>query len=142
MTREKEVMGSKTGDICLRSRLLILTLAASTVLSMTVTIFYAYNSSLEQPHIASLVARSPGRSILILNALSQFTLFFLAELTTCTMDVLRWALASSTSGTSAFTFLTLSRATSLLGAMFLSVGSTKVQGKFERNGHRIWGMQR
>jgi hypothetical protein len=58
----------------------------------------------------------------VLHLMSQITLFFLAELMLA-MDVARWALACSTTGTSSFTFLVLGQATSFLGALYLSSGT-------------------
>jgi hypothetical protein len=124
-----------------RNKFIIL-IAITTAICMTFTIFFAYNSSLEHPHMASLVAKTPARTILILNLLSQITLFFLAELTTLVMDVTRWALACSATGTSSLTFLALSQATSLLGTLYLSFGTGTIRGGFQRNGHRVWGVQR
>jgi hypothetical protein len=103
---------------------------------MTFTIFFAYNNSLENPRVPALIAETPQRSILILNLASQLTLFSLAELTYAVLDATRWALACSTTGISALTFLTLSRTTSLIGAMYLAVG-----GK-SGHAHRLWGGQR
>lgn len=117
-------------------------IAILTAVCMTSTIFYAYNSSLDDPHIASLVAKTPERTILILNIMSQLTLLFLAELTTLAMDATRWALACSAGGAPSLTFLALSRATSLLGALYLSFGPGEMGAKVERNGHRSWGLQR
>src|SRR5437868_14223786 len=68
-------------------------LAVVTSISMISTIFFAWNSSQEEPHIPTLVAKSPERTILILNVLSQVTLHSLAEFTTVVLDATRWALA-------------------------------------------------
>jgi hypothetical protein len=122
--------------LTIRNGWITLTLLCVTTLCMVFTIFFAYNNSLENPHVPALVANSPQRSILILNFASQLTLFSLAELTYSVLDATRWALACSTSGVSALTFLTLSRTTSLIGAFYLTMGG--------KNGHhhRIWGVQR
>jgi hypothetical protein len=139
---EKPFSKSNGMAIRFRNKFITFMITITTAVCMTFTIFFAYNSSLEHPHMASLVAKTPGRTILILNLLSQITLFFLAELTALVMDATRWALASSTSGTSSSTFLALSQATSLLGTLYLSFGTSKIGGGFERNGHRVWGVQR
>src|SRR5213592_3876402 len=119
----------------LRSRFITYTMAIITAICITSTIFFAYNSSLEKPLVASLVAKRPARTILVLNVMSQITLLSLAELTTLVMDAIRWALACGATWMSTFTFLALSQATSFLGALYLSFGSVKIGGKFERNGH-------
>jgi hypothetical protein len=38
--------------------------------------------------------------------------------------------------------MTLSRATSFLGSMYLSLGRSDIAGKSARNDHRVWGVQR
>jgi hypothetical protein len=126
----------------LRSRFIVFTIALITAICLTATIFFAYNSSLEQPRLPSLVAKSPERTILILNVMSQLTLFFLAQFTSLVLEATRWALACSTTGTSALTFLTLSQATTLLGTLYLSFGSDNHGGRVERHKHRLWGGQR
>jgi hypothetical protein len=76
--------------------------------------------------------------------MSQLSLHFLAELTTLVLDATRWALAYSSNGTSALTFLILSQATGLLGAAYLAFGSDKIErdGKYQKYEHKFWGAQR
>jgi hypothetical protein len=124
------------------NRVITFGVAIITAICMMATIVFSYNSSLEEPRLPSLVAKSPQRTILILNVMSQVTLFFLAELTTLVMEATRWALACSGSGTSALTFLTLSHATSLLGVFYLSFRNSMRGGRVPRNQHRVWGAQR
>lgn len=127
----------------LRSRVIIFIVAFLTALSLIATNFFAYNSSLPQPTLPSLLPKTPSRTILILNVLSQITFFFLAEFTSQVLDATRWALACSHTGTSALTFLILSQATSVMGALYLSFGNNKMgRGRFERQKHRLWGGQR
>jgi hypothetical protein len=121
-----------------RSTLLLASLTAGV---MAFTIFFAYNSSLEQPISSRLIFSRPERSILLLNIFSQLTIFCLAELTSCVFDALRWTLACSAAGTSAFTFLSLSRATNALGVFCLLFGRSGDR-KFVGDGHRLWGGQR
>ena len=126
----------------IRDRSIAVLAAIITTVCLTATIFFAYNSSLDHPILTSLVAKSPQRTILILNIMSQVTLFFLAELTKLVLEATRWALACSENGTSALTFLALGQATGLLGALYLSFGPGDIGGKVERNGPRVWGIQR
>ena len=126
----------------IRNQLTTYVVALVTTLCIVLTVLFTYNSSLETPLITSLIAKSPGRTILILNVLSQLTLFALWGLTTLTMDVTKWVLATGTKGTSGLTFLVLSKATSMIGALLLSFRNGKYGGKCERNVHRIWGVQR
>jgi hypothetical protein len=131
-------MALQVSHFRLRDQLTTCALAIVTILCMTSTIFFAFNSSLENPPVPSLVAKSPERTILILNVMSQVTLLALAELTIFAMDSLRWAMAITPDGISALTFLVLSKATTFLGALVLSFHSTAVSGA----GPRIWGAQR
>jgi hypothetical protein len=127
------------GCINFRNQLMTFVVAILTAIFMTFTIFFAYNSSLENPVSTSFVSKTPETSILILNLALQLTLFALAELTSSVLEATRWSLACRATGTTALTFITLSRATGLLGTAYLTAGKSRVQG---RNGHRIWGAQR
>jgi len=109
-----------------------LLLVILTAMTMSFTIFFAYNSSLAKPISRKLILAKPERSILVLNLASQITIFCLAELTTSVLEALRWALACTPSGVSAHTFLALGRSTNILGVLFLL---------FAR-GHKFWGSQR
>lgn len=113
-----------------------ITMAVVTALCMAFTVFFAYNSSVEQPYLSLFVTKKPERSILILNIASQITIFCLAELTSLVSDWFRWALLRSHGGTSALTFLVLSRMTNIFGALFLSFFPSKTHS------HRKWGLQR
>ena len=126
----------------LKQRSFSLFLALLAVASLVVTIFFAYNCSLPQPLSSKLMFQNPSRSILVLNFLSQITMFCLAELTFCVLSVLRWAFTSHPSGTPAYTFLALSRATNLAGVLYLITGKGPKPGRLQRDGHRIWGIQR
>ena len=117
-------------------------IAFITVLCVVATIFFAYNSSIYNPNVTSFIAGSPARTILIVNIMSQITWFALAELTAATMDTIKWVFASSATGTSALTFLALSKATTFLGALILLLRSGNSGGTIERNAHRVWGAQR
>ena len=119
-----------------------ITVTLATALLFAFTIFFSYNSSLEQPYLAIFVSQNPSRSILILNIASNLTLFFLANLTTTILESIRWTLACHGTGTPALTFLTLSTATGVLGSVFLSFGKNRVPGSFPVNDHRVWGIQR
>ena len=125
----------------LRQQRLTLLTAFFTASCMSFTIFFAYNSSLEQPISSKLIFTRPERSILILNIASQVTIFSLAELTSAVFGQIRWALACSPSGTSAYTFLALSKATDIVGVLSLFFGH-RSEMKFEKGGFLLWGPQR
>src|SRR5579871_1904044 len=107
--------GSSYNGRCLITWVVLCT----TTVCLAFTVFFAFNSSVEQPFSSLFVTKNPERNILILNASSQITIFLLAELTASVLEVMRWALACRESGTSAITFVGLSRATSFFGALFL-----------------------
>jgi hypothetical protein len=135
-------MKSQRSPNRIRHHAVTIILAIVTTLLMSFTIFFAYNSSLQTPMLSLFVSKSPTRSILILNVVSHLTLCALAELTCSVFDAIRWALACQRSGTTALTFFTLSRATSLLGSMYLSLGKSEVPDNSPKNDHRVWGVQR
>src|SRR5271169_3146244 len=124
-----------------RNLRLTLLFALLTIISLSFTVFFAYNSSLEHPVTSTLIFHQPTRSILVLNILSQVTIFCLSELTSTILDALRWAFVCSASGTSAYTFLALGRATNVIGVLSLILGSG-TESFFQRDGHRLWGCQR
>jgi len=117
-------------------------LAFLSTLCLSITVFFAYNCSLPQPVSSKLMFKTPGNSVLVLNVLSQVTMFCLAELALCVLGVLRWAFAIRPFGTSAYTFLALSRATNLFGVFYLILGKGPKPGRFQKDGHRVWGVQR
>src|SRR5271154_1167236 len=123
----------------IRQQTCTLIIACVTAVFMSFTIFFAYNSSMETPVSATLVFSNPERSILALNVLSQVTIFFLHELTTSVLEATRWAFASSASGVSAFAFLSMSRATSIVGVLCLLMGNGPTPYKVEKE---LWGGQR
>src|SRR2546423_757004 len=120
-------------------------LALFTLGWMIFTIYFAYNCSISNPLTPSLIFSKPERTILLLNILSQFTIFLLAELTLSVFEALRWAFASSPHGINVFSFVGLSRATSLLGILSLLIRN-RIRGPGEpilsKDGHRLWGLQR
>lgn len=117
-----------------------LVLASLTAFCMAFTIFFAYNSSLEHPFSTRLIFARPETSILVLNIASQVTIYCLAELTSSVLEAVRWAFACSTTGASAFTFLSLSRATNAVGVLCLLFGRDRQE--VGKDGHRLWGGQR
>ena len=125
-----------------KQRSFSLLLALFAVASLAVTIFFAYNCSLPQPLSSKLMFQNPSRSILVLNFLSQITMFCLSELAFCVLSVLGWVFASHPSGTPAYTFLALSRATNLAGVLSLIVSKGPEPGRLQPDGHRVWGIQR
>lgn len=126
----------------IRQQSFTLIVACVTAACLAFTVFFAYNSSMEHPVSTTLIFQNPERSILALNVLSQITIFCLAELTTSVLEATRWAFACGASGASALTFLSLSRATSLIGVLCLLMGNGSTPYKVEKDGHRLWGGQR
>ena len=117
-------------------------LVFATSVCICITIFIAYNGSLDQPLSRKLTFETPERSITCLNILSHVSMFFLAELLSCVFEKIRWALACSEIGTSAYTFLALSRATNVIGVASLLLARTPGSLFKFANGVRVWGSQR
>ena len=105
------------------------------------TIFFAYNASLTQPKRTALLFSEPQYTILTLTILSHGTVLMLAALAETASEGLRWVYACSSSGVSAYSFLTLSRATGILGVLNLWL-EKGTKGCGSRNGHYIWSFQR
>jgi len=116
-------------------------LAIFTCGAMIFTVFFAYNSSLAAPLSTKLIFNGPATSVLVLNIASQVTIFCLAELTICVFEAIRWAFACGRQGVQGYTFLSLSRATNLLGVLCLMAGAKTAKQNLSGS-HRIWGSQR
>jgi hypothetical protein len=106
------------------------------------TIIFAYNCTLDHPLVESLVLATPTRTILVLSILSQFTIFLVGELMTAAFEALRWALACSQNGLSAFSFFILGRATGLLGVLDLLFRRDRIEHDGLKQTHLLWGGQR
>lgn len=119
-----------------------LLLALFSVISVSGTVFFAYNSSVEKPISPKLIFAKPERSVFVLNVLTQITIFCLAELTSTVFDGIRWLMACSTFGIPALTFLLMSRATNVMGVLCLIFGRGAKPRRIQRDGHRLWGCQR
>lgn len=117
-------------------------LAVLSATCMFFTIFFVYNSSLSNPYLPDLVFKRTERIILVLSIMSQATVFLLAELTTAALEAVRWAFVCSPSGISAVTFLSLSRATNLMGTINLLGATGSSPWRFQNDDHRLWGMQK
>jgi hypothetical protein len=125
-----------------RRHLFTLLLALLSAITLSATVFFAYNSSLENPFSARLIFEKPERSIFVLIALTQITIFFLYELTSTVFDTLRWVFACGDSGISAPTFLVMGRATSIIGVLFLILRKGAKPRRIQRDGHKLWGCQK
>jgi len=107
------------------------------------TIFFAYNSTLTDPIVPNLVFATPSRTLNTLNVLSHVSIILLQILTADVFEAIRWALASSARGISALDFCILSRATSLMGVLYLlgSRGFSR-SAQFCFTPRSLWGGQR
>ena len=126
----------------LRQQRFTILLSVLTAVSLSFTVLFTYNSSLEHPVSSRLIFDRPERSILVLNIASQVTILFLAELTSSVLEAARWAFACTSSGVAAYTFLALSRATSAIGVLCLILGKGANPRTVQRDGHILWGGQR
>jgi hypothetical protein len=132
----------QAGEYPARKHRITILIAVITSLLLGATIFFAYNCSLAQPVAPSLRFTVPERNVFVLTLLTQLTIFSLAELTSTVLDLVRWAFSCGASGVSAFTFLALSRATNILGVLYLVLGTARSSRGFGTTGHRLWGCQR
>lgn len=107
---------------------------------ITFTIYFAYNCTLPNPPSPKLVLSNPSNTLLVLNILSHGAIQLLKELMSSAFEAVRWALASTSSGIPAYTFLGLSRATGPLGVSVLLFWNTSIHDR--RSGHRFWTSQR
>lgn len=117
----------------------LLTLLTS--LWLCFTIFFAYNSGLDDPLSNRLLFPTPGKNIAALNILSHISILLLQLVTSDVFEAIRWALASYR-GISSFGFLVLSRATSPLGVLYLLFFNWKGKAASFTGEHRIWGAKR
>jgi hypothetical protein len=120
----------------------MLALTCLTTGCLAFTFFFACNISAENPVSTNLIFNQPNNSVLALNILSQISMFLLYELTTALLEAIRWTIACTESGSSAFTFLILSRATNIIGVFSLLASTGTTPGKIQKDGHRLWGIQR
>jgi len=135
-------MRKQAGEYPARKHRFTILMAIITSFILAATIFFAYNCSLAQPVAPALRFALPERNVFVLSLLTQLAMFSLAELTSTVLDLVRWAFSCSARGIPAFTFLALSRATNLLGVLYLVLGRTPGTSGFQTNGHRLWGCQR
>lgn len=83
------------------------------------TILFASNCIRSASFSSTLLFSDPTKTVLALNVLSHVTILLLRELTASIFDVIRWTLASSPNGISLGSFISLSRATGLVGVLSL-----------------------
>ena len=117
-----------------------LALMVVTAIWIGFTIFYAYNATVDPPVSRKLLSSSPANTILAINVLSHITIFLLQVLCSDVFEGIRWALASG-GGIPMSTFLSLSRATSPVGVLYLLLHRAKSKLGIFR-GHHFWGLKR
>jgi hypothetical protein len=98
------------------------------------TIYFAWNSTLNNPQSPNLIFATPGHTIIALTVLSHITVLLLQTTMGNVFEAVRWSSAGTRKGISSLNFLILSRATGMLGVLYLLLGSG--------SGHRLWGLQR
>jgi hypothetical protein len=135
-------VGRQRGEYPARKHRFTILMAILTTIILGATIFFAFNCSLAQPVSPALRFDLPERNVFVLTLLTQLTIFSLAELTSTVLDLVRWAFSCSAQGVPAFTFLALSRATNVLGVLYLVLGKAQSSRGFQASGHRLWGCQR
>ena len=108
-------------------------IACLTLIASAVTTYYSTRVMVDQRELPSALALSPGRTVLVVNVLSKLTAFLSLSLFTDIIEALRWTLACRAEGLLLTSFLTMSRATPIMGVLYLC----KIPGL-----HQIWAIQR
>jgi len=127
-----------------------MSLALFTFGTVSFTIFFAYNSSLEIPKSQALIFSQPQNTILVVNVFSQASMMLLAQLTDGLFDNVRWAFASSKRGVPALSFFALATATTYLGVFMVLYDGVKMHylelinnpWPWRLDGQVFWGSQR
>ena len=131
-------------ETLLRNQPLIFIKVLLACASVSFTVFFAYNSSLEIPVTERLIWTKPQNTILTINILSQVTLVLLSDLIMNSFECIRWAMICSKSGIPILTFLSLSSSTSLVGVLKIIFEGfrTRCGCKIIPASPRVWGYQR
>jgi len=111
-----------------------------TIICTVFTIIYAYNASLASPFCPGILPSDPSQTIRILNILSHVIVFLLQTLTAGLFETIRWVFAAR-NGVTAFTFMSLSSGTSILGVLYLLFRRANSSLNWTTS-HHIWGFQR
>ncbi len=108
-------------------------LASTFIILSAFLTFFAYELLIRESAIPRALELSPGRTVLVINVLSQSLAFLGHILFSNVMEALRWAFLCRKKGVLLATFLGLSRATSMCGVAYLCL---------IRGSHLFWCIQR
>jgi hypothetical protein len=107
---------------------------ASTFVTLSAFLtYFAYELLVRESAVPRALELSPGRTVLVINVLSQSLAFLGHTLFHDVMEALRWAFLCRKKGVLLATFLGLSRATSMCGVAYLCL---------IRGSHLFWCIQR
>lgn len=108
-------------------------IAVLSVIASACAVFYSHRVMVNQNALPSFLESQPGTTVLVVNILSHLVAFLCWSLFTDTMEALRWALACRPQGILLTSFLAMSRATPIAGAIYLCL---------TKGAHQIWSIQR
>jgi hypothetical protein len=108
-------------------------IAILSIIMSSLSIWYSWRVMVDETALPTRLVLSPGATVLVANILSHVVAYLCWSLASDTMEALRWALASRPEGVLLTSFLALSRATPLIGVVYLC----SVRGQ-----HWLWAAQR
>jgi len=106
---------------------------------LVMTILYAWAMTLASGSVVALVPSSAAHSIAVLQVLSGGATFLLMQLMGLTLEMVVWAIASSTKGITMTSFLAISPCTGIFGMLEL-LQWNRPHGA--ANLHRLWIVNR
>ena len=107
--------------------------AALAIFASSFSVYYSYRVMVDQEALPSYLILEPGTTVLVVNILSHVAALLCWSLFRDTMEALRWALACRHDGILLTSFLAMSRATPVMGVLYLSL---------TKGAHQIWAVQR
>ena len=118
-----------------KSRRLAMTwiVAIMAIIAAAFSTFYSYRVLVNHAALPDSLVLSPGATVLVVNIMSHVVAYLCWFLFSNTIEALRWALACRKEGVLLTSFLAMSRATPLMGVLYLCI----TKGK-----HQIWAFQR
>jgi hypothetical protein len=108
-------------------------LAAMAISTSAFSVFYSYRVLVDEAALPPSLVLPPGATVLVINVMSHVVAYLCWRLFSDTIEALRWALASRPEGILLTSFLAMSRATPIMGVLYLC----RTRGR-----HQVWALQR
>lgn len=127
--------GVQTSLLERKSRRLATTwiLAVMAISTSAFSVFYSHRVLVNKASLPSSLLLPPGATVLVVNVMSHVVAYLCLRLFSDTIEALRWALACRPEGILLTSFLAMSRATPLMGVLYIC----KTKGS-----HQVWAFQR